>query len=272
MSLEISVFHIVNALMSQLSTTSYRLHVTNLEEVTLEYLVEYWYHPLGNLRIKPSEFREVQATRSMGSGVFCATHRFSLAPQQTGIVELRWTGDGSRSVNLSGHVKMRLPRRRTPESRGGLRPQFDRPVRVLLHAEAVTETMPELSWRSSYQDKDGYVIGRGGSVGKVSPLQDVASIALASGKAHNELPPDGAFVIGRDALATVTAGLQQGAEGRIRGATEDLPDHDRADALLELLAEIRPERATLDDLNALLVRVGSHLQVAASTVSKPKKP
>jgi hypothetical protein len=138
-----------------------------------------------------------------------------------------------------------------------------------LHAEAVREAAPELIWRSSYQDKDGYVIGRGGSVGKVSSLQDVVGLARASGQAHNELPPDGAFVIGRDALESAVTRLQKGAESR--GATEGIVDQDRADALLELLAELSPDRAMLHDLNALLTKTGIHIQVAASAVSKPKK-
>ena len=81
-----------------------------------EYLVEYWHRPPGSLHITASRFRDVEQVYSPEYGVFVATHGFGLMPHETTIVELRWAGEASQNIDLSGNVTLRLPRRLAVEA------------------------------------------------------------------------------------------------------------------------------------------------------------
>lgn len=265
MAIDVSVFRIVSGEKEQPSLY-YNLYVSNLEDISLQYVVEYWHRATFNgVHIAPSRFRDVERTFSPQPGVVVATHGFALAPHETAVITLRASDAQSVGVDIAGHVRLRVPRVR-PEGNTTVRlgAQAGSPVKVMLQAETVTDVQLASSEQAGFRDRDGYVVGRFGSVGALSNLRTAVGLALASGRALNEIAPDGSFVIDKQLLAVAN----RAAEGALpapakKGATQDVADEDRAGALLELLAELGGDGDTIREVNRILSGAGVDVEIAA---------
>jgi len=264
MSIDVSVFRLVSG-EHERPSMYYNLYVSNLENMLLHYVVEYWHRATSDgVHVTPGRFRDVQRTISPQHGVFVATHGFALMPHETAVITLRGSEPQPVDVDIAGHVRLRVPRVRPEgEQKVRLGAQADSPVKVMLHAETVTDVKLSSSERGGFRDMKGYVLGQYGSVGALSNLRTGVGLALASGRALNEIIPDGSFVIDKQALAR-TSRLTEGlpAAGR-KGATHDLADEDRAEALVELLSELGGDGDTIHEVNRILRGAGVNVEVAA---------
>ena len=265
MSIDVSVFRLVSG-ENERPSLYYNLYVSNLEDMLLQYVVEYWHRATFNgVHIAPGRFRDVERTFSPQHGVFVATHGFALLPHETTVVTLRVATDSQTvDVDIAGHVRLRVPRVR-PEGEQKVRlvAQATSPVKVILHAETVTDVELSSSEKGGFTDMKGYAVGRYGSVGSLSNLRTAVGLALASGRALNEIAPDGSFIIDKESLARVNRLAEALPAPARRGATQDLADEDRAQALLELLAELRGDGDTLREANRILRDAGAAVEVTA---------
>jgi hypothetical protein len=264
MSIDVSVFRLVSGENARPSLY-YNLYVSNLEDMLLQYVVEYWHRAtFDGVHVTPGRFRDVQRTGSPQHGVFVATHGFALLPRETAVITLRMATEPQPvDVDIAGYVRLRVPRVRPQgEQKVRLVAQARGPVKVMLHAETVTDVELSSSERGGFTDMRGYAVGRYGSVGSLSNLRTAVGLALASGHALNEIAPDGSFVINKESLARVS--LAEALPDQVKkGATQDLADEDRAEALVELLAELRGDDDTLREVNRILRAAGVDVEVAA---------
>jgi hypothetical protein len=265
MSIDVSVFRLVSG-ENERPSLYYNLYVSNLEDMWLQYVVEYWHRAtFDGVHVTPGRFRDVQRTVSPQHGVFVATHGFALLPHETAVITLRVATEPQPvDVDIAGHVRLRVPRVR-PEGQQNVRlvAQATGPVKVMLHAETVTDVELSSSEKGGFRDMKGYAVGHYGSVGSLSNLRTAVGLAVASGRALNEIRPDGSFIIDKESLARVNR-LAEALPAQVRkGATQDLADEDRAEALVELLAELRGDGDTLREVNRILRAAGVDVEVAA---------
>jgi hypothetical protein len=257
-------------------TTRYRLQVTNLEQIPIEFLFEA-HLALGedddiglvadSLSVRGYHFREgvppEPRSESLGDvrgsvarATLRAFTRIWLPPDASGLVSLEYAGGGGGSdapAELSGYATLRVPAARL-RGRFELFPQSEGNVRVLLHASHVSYR-PQKSW--GFTDTEGRVIGHQAGLDDA----DAEAIALASGKAENEIAAEGWRLEGvSDFLERLHDG-DVAVEGFV--GARDLQDEDRAPALLDLLAGIAEDHDGISALNAYLDRSGSRLRLEA---------
>jgi hypothetical protein len=250
-------------------TTKYRLQVTNLEQIPIEFLFEA-HVVLGedddiglvadSLSVRGYHFREgvppEPRSESLGDvrgsvarATLRAFTRIWLPSDASGLVSLEYAGS-----ELSGYAALRVPAARL-RGRFELFPQTQGTVRVLLHASHVGYRPPKSGYIS---DLEGRSIGHQ-TVGLDDA--DAEAIALASGKAENEIEAEGWRLEGvSDFLERLHDG-DVSVEG-FAGA-RDLQEEDRAPALLDLLAGIADDHDGISALNAYLDRSGSRLRLEA---------
>lgn len=253
MALEVSVFRVASG-EGDRPSLSYNLYVCNLEEKPFEYLVEYWHRGTeSGTHIQPGRFRDVYRTYSPEFGVFVATQGFILRPHETVIMTLRFSAPEREPSEIMGHVRLRLPRvAGTGKTVFRFGAQSDHAVKVLLHAETVSDVQPSISERAGIIDSRGYVWGRLGVSGALSTIRTAVALALASGRAENEIAPDGSFLIDKASIVTLRARAGDTGSGAGHGATGELADADRAAALMELLTQVKDDGDTIAELNKLL--------------------
>jgi hypothetical protein len=266
-AIDVSVFRLVSGDKDRPSLY-YNLYVANLEDAYLEYIVEYWHRAsFDEVHVTPGRFRDVQATSSPEAGLFVATNRFRLLPRETTVVTLRFAGVEPSSVDLSGYVRLRFPRVNLPGAQQGVRlvPQSDGVLKVMLHAETVTDVEPSIRERGGISDSRGFAIAHFGVSGALSNVRTAVGLTLASGRAVNEITPDGNFVINKSLLGLVNK-VARDTDPALpgKGATSDVADEDRATALLELLAELSSDPETIQEVNRLLQRSRVMIRLAAS--------
>jgi len=274
MAIDVSVFRLISGERERPSLY-YNLYVSNLEDRFLQYTVEYWHRATFNeVHVTVGRFRDVEGTYSPQSGVFVATHRFALLPRETTVLTLRFAGVEPQPIDLGGYVRLRIPRVKPNDAQHGLRlvSQADGPVKVMLHAETVTDVALATSERGGFTDMNGYAVGRYGSVGALSNLRTAVGLALASGRAVNEILPDGNFVIGKESLEKVSRIAAADPSPARKGATEDVADENRARALVELLSELSPDGETIQEVNQLLKGTGVGVQIGVSKPGSREKP
>jgi hypothetical protein len=246
----------------------YRLHVTNLEPQAFYYAVRFWVTPpsveprwaaplnqffsmFGNAGVTQELFRR------QGS-VYVAGMTFAIEPQQTvsvGIGPLAYSSGVGDLSTVEGYVTIELPVRSDPNSATNLRrlPQSNAAVRVLLNPE--TTMVNEDHHGAGYtQQLDGVVTGRV-SVTRLN-FNIVEPIIPASGKAENEIDPNGIRLIEMTSLhdphGTVVHQLVP-EELHARGS-QSIPDDERLRALMELLCELDTNASVLSQLNDILTQ------------------
>ena len=181
--------------------TAYCLQVTNLEAIDIEFLFECFVTPssTSGLRDDPETHPVTNGATGFGAAYLEATQmwstpgplRFSLHGN-TGRGQTHvWVPAGaSRRVRiwgerrLSGYVSLRVPAGRTP-GRFALAPQLRGSVRVLLHASHETYRP---SRRQPLIHSDGVTEDLSYTIGDD---KSSASVALASGRAENEIEAEG---------------------------------------------------------------------------------
>lgn len=262
MALDVSVFHIASGEEDRPSL-SYNLYVANLEDKPFEYLVEYWHRSSeSGFHIHPGAFDGVSHTSSPDFGVFVASQRFTVRPHHTAIVSLRFSAPERESREVTGHVRLRLPRvKGTGEGVFRFEAQSDRPIKVLLQAETVSEVRPSMSIRGGLRDSRGYVVGRLGVSGELSNMRTAVGLTLASGRGENEITPEGPYPIDKASIVAIeTLRADTGSPGG-HGVTDDIADTDRAAALMELLTQVTDDGDTIAELNKRLENAGVGLRI-----------
>jgi len=243
----------------------YRLFVTNLENVDLEYAIEFH-----GERTFPPGFGGGFTNMSFvvddplgeDSIVFLrnphvygpngSLRRFTIPTQRTGLIELY--PPGPIRGDARGFVVLRLPTVAPPATAGTVKrvPQSDHPVRVLLEAESHITRVPE----TFEAGNTGVILAR--SDGMTHPY--ALSIELASGQAENLIEAEGASRIKDIGEVSVTDVLTQIA-GRSYVGAEAIPEENRLAALLELLGQVDIEPSTIEQLNSLLAGVGISIRL-----------
>lgn len=285
----------------------YVLHITNLEDQFLDYLVTFVVTVHTGLlsgspnpseldrfaRISGDNYSVEQPFRRMvgGGGFLSSTFTYSaiarcyVAPRRTSAIGIEpppfLTGLGAAIAGISGrrqfsfdrlegYVTIRVPPIRSQEKRFLTRPQAQGPVRVLLNPETHAIYRVGGGQATNYDDPppyndplSGLVTGnstvdpppvqRGFSYLPSRMVERTEPLHLASGKAENELIPEGSRLITADgvkyALDALT--IEEGKETDYRGA-DLVADQDRAGALIELLGEVGSNDTLIRALNQVL--------------------
>jgi hypothetical protein len=248
----------------------YRLHVTNLEDRTFTYSVRYWVTPPNDLPHWASTLNQfflhfaglygdsasidVPVFFRTGS-VYVASTSFQVEPNHTVSVGINPTEGEVLSGDvdlLEGYVTLELPVLRDGNSDSPFRsqPQANGPVKVLLNPET-TMIHRDTSGPGYTLNMDGIVTGRA-PVTRLN-FDTVEPLIPASGKAENELTPNGILLLSHDALVDAVK-TSQAAEARSFVGTENLPVADRMGALIELLCELDTQEKFLVELNKVLVK------------------
>ena len=262
---------IVSTMLAERNATvrrGYRLHLTNLEDRALTYLVRFWVTPPDE---KPHwaaplneffqfytglpglEFNSSASPFVRTGGVYGSSQTFQVSPQQTVSIGFSPTapGDLSKDIHyLEGYVTLELPVVRTGQ--GDVRfhptPQTNGPVRVLLNPE-MTMLHIDTQGAGYTQNLDGVVTGRV-SMTRLN-FDTVEPLVPASGKAENEVTPNGSLLLTHDALvkALQTNALEESSSPLI---SQLMSPAERMGALVELLCELDTKKEFVNELNKLL--------------------
>lgn len=160
--------------------------------------------------------------------------------------------------NLEGYVSLSLPVRRPVRGRLLSEPQSLTPVRVLLNPETRTinrsggqrmdiwEDDPPVSTGEFYPTVDPPLRQSGFTYVPAETIERIEPLHVATGKAENELTPDGGAGMTVESVRYALASLESDEPGDYTGAAP-VAGEDRAGALLELLMDIGddPEVARL---------------------------
>ena len=250
----------------------YRLHITNLEDRAFTYTIRYWVTPpngeprwaasmnqffnlfysgpFGN----PDEL-SLPVFRRTGS-IYVAAYTFKLEANHT--VSVGITPGSSPPPNIGtnvmeGYVTLEVPVLRNGQGDSPFRPlpQAGGPVKVLLNPETAM-IHADTSGAGYTRNLDGVTTGRV-SVTRLN-FDTVEPLIVASGKAENEIMPNGIVLLGRDALVEAVKQIPV-AEGGHSGSLEGmsaLPAGDRMAALIELLCGLDTGEDFVGELNKVL--------------------
>ena len=252
----------------------YRLHITNLENKTYTYTIRYWVTPPDNstdwtsalnfffsvlyFALYGSRAKVVAPSFQSSGNVYVAAMTFAIEAGQTVSVGTTPPVTGLLPANfamsfLEGYVTLEVP-----VLRGGPNhltfmpaPQASGPLKVLLNPETTmvhVDTTTHVGWITN---ADGIVTGKI----PVVPLNfdTVEPLIVATGKAENEITPNGLFKLGRDALTAAVKGAAT-LESASTTATDELTAPDRMSALVGLLCELDTQEEFLSDLNKVLAQ------------------
>jgi uncharacterized protein YkwD len=244
--------------------TRYRLQITNLEEQEIEFILESHITPPEGIS---APFGYLQAalqdsiswassphgTLRAEGPVYVLSLPFRIGPQLSATYELN-----TRTVDdtvLRGFTVLRVP---TKRRQGGLSrwslgvAQLDHPVRVLLDAS-----------RHEFRDGfSGYVQDLEGRSVYRTTVGDWASaraIAISSGRAENEIPPE-EFSIGSISKFEEHIHRSDADASAFRGA-QLLPLTERIPALLDLLGAVKSDAASVRTLNTILQEIGTDVRL-----------
>jgi hypothetical protein len=269
---------------------AYYLHITNLEDRGFEYLLNVVMtvsavRPLGAVIVFPAAHEvtqfawitgvtggplRVESFRRTGD-TYTAAMYFRVKPRQTIRLRIfpRGAFDDSAFNRLDGYVTLRLPATRTERRPFTKQPQSDRPVKVLLNPEThFVYGIPAQSF-DVYDDPPPFSLGP--QLGpKPAPIVDLPPVKrgyaqlpgqtfvhteplhIASGKAENELRPEGSRVLTAGDLRYAEDAVKaDDDEARQYRGSELVTDQDRAGALIELLCELEDDALT-DAVNKVL--------------------
>jgi hypothetical protein len=246
----------------------YRLHITNLEDQAFTYTVRYYVTAPNNetgWAARLSQFfrsyvglheaidsMDAPSFKLVGS-VYVAAVSFGVEPKQTMSVGI-YPGDSSPMVEglhfVEGYVTLELPVVRDGRSDMAFRsvPQAPDTVRVLLNPET-TMIRKDMSGGGYTRTQDGVVTGRV-SIGHLY-FDIVEPIVPASGKAENELTPNGLVLLSKDALLEAVQSRRAIEAGNSVGAG-NMPAADSMGMLIELLCMLDSHEEFLGELNKVL--------------------
>jgi hypothetical protein len=237
----------------------YRLHISNLEDRAFTYTVKYWVTPPTNeprwaaaLNLFFTFYDEDSVAFRRTGGVYMAAMTFVVEAKHTvsvGITpNLNFAGVEGFKL-LKGYVTLELPVLRNTPDNPYFRsvPQADVPVKVLLNPETTMVHM-DTSGRGMTQNMDGVVTGRV-SVTRLN-FDTVEPLIPASGKAENEVTPNGIHLLSHDALVNALK-LSRATEERSFG-TESLSPAERMGTLIELLCDLDTQEEFVAELNGVL--------------------
>jgi hypothetical protein len=246
----------------------YRLHVTNLEDRSFTYTVKYWVTPPTpepRWAAALNQFftlyaglygagtdNSIQGFSRTGS-IYVATMSFVLEAKHTvpvGITPNLANTKLDGPYLLEGYVTLEVPVVRPGRGEESFRaqPQSDGPVKVLLN--------PETTMVHRDPDGVGVTLNLNGEVtGEISRTRlnfdTVESLVPASGKAANEIMPNGILVLTHDTLQDALHSISR-LETGARAGSENLPAADRIRTLIELLCELDTKKEFLAQLNKIL--------------------
>jgi hypothetical protein len=242
----------------------FRLHVTNLEDRALTYLVVFCVTPPTPEALWASPLTQLLGVAVGGIGsyapfhrsgsIYVASVRFPIEPGHTVAVTMFPSGSQDESRRLSwleGYATIELPvlRGESGERTFFARPQADRPMKVLLNPE--TTMIHRARPGPGYMlDKEGFVTGRI-PVARLN-FDTVEPLVPASGKAENELMPNGVQFLSHEALV-------EAMQPRLAAEDDAAPiahasAADRMRQLITLLGELGTEDALIHGINDVLAR------------------
>lgn len=270
----------------------YRLHVSNLEDRAFTFTVRYWMTPptreprwaavlnqfftlYAGLYGEGVENR-VQAFARTGS-VYVAAMTFVVEAKHTVPVGITPSLSVPRVEGLNlleGYATLEVPVLRNGPGDAPFRavPQSIDPVKVLLNPET-TMVHTDTSGAGALRDMDGVVTGHI-SVTRLN-FDTVESLIPASGKAENEVMPNGIRLLSHDELVQAVQ-ASRSAETTSFAGTETLTAADRMAALIELLCELDSREAFLAKLNEVLTKNQSAARICredgGTSKAHPKRP
>lgn len=248
----------------------YRLHISNLADQAITFQVKYWVTPPnGEPRWAAvlDRFFTLYAGQ-YGEGVTNWTQTFVrngsvYVAAMSFIVEARHTVPVGITPSLSlpsienlhlveGYVTLEVPVLRDGQGKMSFRPQPQSadPIKVMLNPET-TMVHIDTSGAGALRDMDGRVTGHV-SVTRLD-FDSVEPIVPASGKAENEVVPNGIKLLSRDALVEAVK-VNRAAEGGPLIDTENLSSADKMATLIGLLCELDHQEEFVDELNNVLAR------------------
>lgn len=235
-------------------TSDYELQVTNLASIEITFDVEWrvTYHYFGGVdeakESVPTSLNKMlwRTWRKDAHGYYAhdsqligpnESRKFNLGP---------WLYQGRDwTPYVDGYAVLRVPVVRGPQPPYPMVPQSKTVIPVLLNAVR-SET---------------WIRGRPGSPDLVTNSQ--SSFPLASGKALNELAPETSPYVHpmsfRDYMQAVIAGKISPARGAL-----DLPEEDRAQAVLDLLNQLTNDESEFEALNSWLRDSGSAVRIVGA--------
>jgi len=293
----------------------YTLHLTNLEDTRLDYLVTF----VVTVRIPlmssgPATGEVERFARFTGDGfsveqpfrpsavgkaspfdgaTYTAGVRLRVGARRTGTIAIEPPVSfgfglmGARTPSLTrleGYVTLRLPPARTNTRRFFMQPQADRPVRVLLNPETRTINLAIGQRMDIYNDEppvqgslaslwggidvansyDPPPVKRGFALLPSRTTERTEPLHLASGKAENELEPEGSRLITAEGLEYAIASLPaDGVDASEYRGAELVADQDRAGALIELLCELDNDPALAGAINQVLEKQQAAIRIVA---------
>ena len=157
-----------------------------------------------------------------------------------------WDWAERRIFLVLGYVSLRVPASRSVRYPYPLEPQSDHPVQVLLSA-----------WR-----EDQWLVAGSGSDQMQS--SSLSSIQLASGRALYEIPPEGIPYFSELSVSEYLTLAATGAGAEKAKGAMDVPEEDRAQALIDLLGALAHDQREIDALNRILQDLKVPLSVRAT--------
>jgi hypothetical protein len=244
--------------------TSYLLQVTNLDTQDITFAVDCYFssppddylsylYLLGGIAppvliYNPYEF-VIPFRRLQNEAVM--TYSLAIRAGATQTFALTKTVRDDRE--LQGHIELRVPTTRV--GRLVRMPQALHNVPVLLHARREDTRHPEVTGIREPSGVVPYTSSTGDNYSS-------EAVALASGKAENEIVPDGAVSLFEgSAVSKFIADLNTGKikPSEIAGAAL-LPDQERVPALIDLLDSLSADE-DIDALNTFLRERGTRLRL-----------
>ena len=222
-------------------TAGYSLQITNLEETSIEFGLEFWITHVLFPTFAP-ETTEIRLGKALGGRWYKTDDNYfgyvlrRIGANGVEIWTMRPSTDSYRwSVpQIAGYVSLRVPVTRSGKAPYELVAQSKNPIRVLLSA-----------WR----EDDQYRVGAGFG----DPSWSQSSIQLASGKAYNEIPPDTSLFVQPQWMSRYVSGMAKLTE-RMQAAqgAQGMRQEDAAQALIDLLGQLGDDKVEIDALNKAL--------------------
>jgi hypothetical protein len=234
-------------------TAGYTLQITNLAGKEIEFGVECWVTSLSFGADTSGYSDETLLTQFVGrhwyrdyGGHYYAYESTTIPANGSWSWQLAPFKSQSRQyTHVRGYVSLRVPVVRSPRPPQKLAPQSAHPVPVLLSA------WRQDGWDKLYGLPDVDILSRSQS-----------ALQLATGKAHNEIPPDTSLYVHPKwasqyltGMATA-AGIKKAAQGALV-----LQEENAAQALLDLLNELGGDEGEIEAVNKALREWGAPVSV-----------
>lgn len=243
--------------------TRYHLQITNLEEATLQILVEFHLSalrkesarvsPAVHISADPPAIAATMRTTVVPTGDKLRAETRLILPPRTSVVITLESGiyDGQQT---KGFVVLRVPAVRHSDLHRWA-PQFAHAVKVLLHARREDEFRPGKSTRVHGSPWELFF--------NAKPKYSSESIALASGRAENEIEPEGRirlFEVGD--VTKFGAALSSGnVDLETFHGANSVPEDERVLVLVDLLHGLYESDSEVEAMNDLLSGSGSELRL-----------